>query len=133
MLALDTMDFWVGTMFIVMLALIQSLLYGWAMGIELGERELHEGAHIRVPHFVQYILKYITPVYLLAIFIGTFIMQGPGYVETLRKGGVPLYSILFILAVFAVLLMLVHSAGKRWDKEGRFDRAPRQAPPDRKG
>jgi SNF family Na+-dependent transporter len=122
MLALDTMDFWVGTMFIVMLALIQSLLYGWAMGIELGERELHEGANIRVPHFIQFILKYVTPVYLLAIFIGTFIMQGPGYMETLRNGGVPLYSIVFILAVFALLLMLIHSAGKRWDKEGRFNR-----------
>lgn len=122
MLALDTMDFWVGTMFIVALALIQSLLYGWAMGIELGERELHQGANIRVPHFVQFILKYVTPVYLLAIFVGTFITQGPGYVKTLLQGGVPLYAILFILAVFGLLLLLVHSGGKRWDKEGRFDK-----------
>jgi hypothetical protein len=94
------------------------------MGIERGERELHEGANIRVPHFIQFVLKYVTPVYLLAIFVGTFITQGPDYVKTLKEGGVPLYAILFILAVFGLLLLLVHSAGKRWDKEGRFDRLP---------
>lgn len=124
MLALDTMDFWVGTMFIVALALVQSLLYGWALGIERGEKELHKGATIRVPHFVQLILKYVTPVYLLAIFTGTFISQGPSYIETLRQGGAPLYTTLFVFFVFILLLLLVHSAGKQWDKEGRFDRLP---------
>jgi len=120
MAALDTFDFWVGTMLIFILAMIQAILYGWVFGIERGEEELHQGAHIRVPHFIQWILKYVTPVYLLAIFIGTCYTQGPTYAKILTDGGVPLYSLLFIGTIFAFLLLLVHIAGKRWDREGRF-------------
>jgi hypothetical protein len=120
MAALDTFDFWVGTMLIFILAMIQSILYGWVFGIERGEEELHQGAHIRVPRFIQWILKYVTPVYLLAIFIGTCYTNGPAYAEVLTKGGVPLYSLLFIGTIFVSLLLLVHIAGIRWDREGRF-------------
>jgi NSS family neurotransmitter:Na+ symporter len=120
--ALDTFDFWVGTLFIFMLALIQSLLYGWALGIKRGEEELLRGAQLRVPRFVQWILKYVTPVYLLAIFIGFVYSNGKSEVEKLSAGGVPLLSVGFISVIFAFLLLLVHIAGKRWDREGRFDK-----------
>jgi neurotransmitter:Na+ symporter, NSS family len=74
LVALDTMDFWIGSVLILVLALVQSLLYGWALGIDRGDEELHRGAHIRIPRFVQYMLKYIVPVYLGAILI-TFCIQ----------------------------------------------------------
>ncbi|HMP07518.1 MAG TPA: sodium-dependent transporter [Lacipirellulaceae bacterium] len=121
MAALDTLDFWVGTMLIFILAMVQALLYGWALGIDRGERELHQGAHIRIPRFVQWVLKYVTPVYLLAIFVGICFNDGASYVDTLRKGGVPLYSVLLIGSVLVFLTLLVHIAGQRWDREGRFD------------
>jgi SNF family Na+-dependent transporter len=120
MAALDTFDFWVGTMFIFILAMIQSILYGWVFGIERGEEELHRGAHIRVPYVVQWVLKYITPVYLLAIFIGICYNSGPGYWKTLSTQEVPRYSILFIGLIFIFLLLLVHIAGKRWERDGRI-------------
>ena len=120
MAALDTIDFWVGTMGIVLLALIQSILYGWVFGIERGNEELHRGAHIRIPWFVQLILKYVTPVFLLAIFLGTCITQGGSYAKTLTQGGVPLYSVLFLGLILAFLLLLVHIAGRRWENEGRL-------------
>jgi hypothetical protein len=69
MVALDTFDFWVGSVLIFLLALIQSIIYGWMFGIEAGEREAHEGAHIRIPRVVQYVLKYVVPVYLGVIFV----------------------------------------------------------------
>ncbi len=118
--ALETFDFWVGTLLIFILALIQSIIYGWAFGIERGNEELHRGAHIRVPWFVQLLLKYVTPVYLMAIFVGFCYTQGPTYAETLSRGGAPLYSVLFIGTILAFLLLLIHIAGKRWHKEGRF-------------
>ena len=123
--ALDTFDFWVGTLFIFILALIQSLLYGWALGIKRGEEELLRGAQLQVPRFVQWILKYVTPVYLLAIFIGFVYSNGKSEVEKLAQGGVPLLSVAFILGIFAFLLLLVHIAGKKWDREGRFDKLPK--------
>jgi SNF family Na+-dependent transporter len=69
MVALDTFDFWVGSVLILFLALIQSLLYGWVLGIEAGEQEAHAGAHLRIPRIVQYLLKYVVPVYLGVIFV----------------------------------------------------------------
>jgi SNF family Na+-dependent transporter len=120
MAALDTFDFWVGTMFIFILAMIQSILYGWVYGIERGEEELHRGAHIRLPHVFQLVLKYVTPVYLLAIFIGICITSGPGYWKTLSAGGVPLYSVIVLGTIFIFLILLVHIAGRRWEREGRL-------------
>lgn len=69
LVALDTMDFWVGTFLIFVLAMIQAVLYGWVLGIERGEKEAHTGAHMRIPKFVQYMLKYVTPTYLGIVFI----------------------------------------------------------------
>ena len=69
LMALDTFDFWVGTATIPLLALIQALIYGWVFGIKRGQEEAHEGAHIRIPWFVQLMLKYVVPVYLLVIFV----------------------------------------------------------------
>ncbi|TWU20070.1 sodium-dependent transporter [Bythopirellula polymerisocia] len=121
MVALDTFDFWVGTMFIFILAMIQAVIYGWVFGIQKGYEELHRGANIRVPWFVQIMLKYVTPAYLLAIFIGICITQGPDYAKTLSQGGIPLLSIMFILTIWVFLLLLINIAGKRWIAEGRFD------------
>lgn len=74
LVALDTFDFWVGNVLIFMLAFFQSVLYGWLFGIERGEREAHRGAHLRIPRVIQYVLKYVAPVYLLVIFV-TFCFQ----------------------------------------------------------
>ncbi len=72
--ALDTMDFWVGTFLIFILATIQIIVFAWVMGIDKGFEEAHRGAHIRIPRFFGFIMKYVTPVFLLAIF-GIWITQ----------------------------------------------------------
>lgn len=70
LVALDTFDFWVGTVLIFVLAMIQAVMYGWIFGIRRGHEELQRGALIRVPWAVQLLLKYVVPVYLFAIFLG---------------------------------------------------------------
>ena len=131
-LAMDTCDFWVGTFLIFVLALVQSLIYGWALGIDEGEREAHQGAHIRIPRVVQYILKYVTPLYLVAIFVGVcyreFIAEpSPGQVSRLRmlrEEPVALASVILIGLVFVFLLLLVRIADKRWRLQKRFETLP---------
>ena len=68
LVALDTFDFWVGSVLLFLLALAQSLIYGWAFGIKKAEEEAHVGAHMKIPRFVQYMLKYFVPAYLIIIF-----------------------------------------------------------------
>jgi NSS family neurotransmitter:Na+ symporter len=128
MMALDTLDFWAGTMLIFVLAMIQAFLYGWVLGIERGEKEAHEGAHLRIPRFVQYVLKYVTPLYLLAIFVGVIWTQGPSYWKTLTTDPVAGMSFGLIVLVLVFLLVTVHIAGRRWEAEGRF-KALRQTNP----
>lgn len=120
LVALDTFDFWVGTTLIFMLGMIQVFLYGWALGIEKGHKELHEGAHIRIPMFVQYIIKYVSPVYLIVIFVSFCTMNAPDYIETIKNDPVALGSILFLGGVLAFFLLLTHIAGRKWQKEGRL-------------
>jgi neurotransmitter:Na+ symporter, NSS family len=199
MVALDTMDFWIGSVLIFLLALIQSLIYGWAFGIERGEQEAHLGAHMRIPRFVQLMLKYVVPVYLIAIF-STFcwknvpshddlaatldatasaeLVEGvpsesllsvlkqqkvelpadaalkqvegsdewialapneqllltfkdakdglavwqhkPGYYENVVNDESATLAVVFIGIIVTFLLLLVHIAGRRWEKQGRI-------------
>ena len=120
LVALDTFDFWVGSVLLFVLALIQSLLYGWAFGIKRGATEAHRGAHIRIPHFVQLMLKYVVPIYLIVVLVGFCYQNLPGYVDSISENPAALSSILFIAAVLIMLLLLVHSAGRRWEAEGRL-------------
>jgi SNF family Na+-dependent transporter len=121
MKALDTFDFWIGTMLIFVLAMIQSIIYGWMFGIERGEIEAHRGANLRIPRFVQYMLKYVTPLYLVAIFIGVIFTQSESYIASIREDKVARMSILFIVGVTCFLLVMINLAGRRWKREGRFD------------
>ena len=132
--ALDTMDFWVGSVLIFILAMIQAILYGWVLGIDKGEEEAHRGANIRIPRFVQYMLKYVVPVYLLTIFIGFVIQKVPGYVKAISENPVAQGTIAFILLVLGFLLLMVHIAGRRWEKSGRLTYADSPSdPPTAKG
>jgi SNF family Na+-dependent transporter len=118
--ALDTLDFWVGTMAIFVLALFQAVIYGWVFGIKRGHEELHEGAHIRVPWIVQIVLKYVTPVYLLAIFVGFIIQDAPGYAKGIAESVVAQRSVLLMVSVLAALMILVYFAGRRWRAQGKL-------------
>jgi SNF family Na+-dependent transporter len=83
LVALDTFDFWVGTFLIYTLAMFQTIVYGWIFGIQRGEQELAQGAQLRVPRLVQYVLKYVSPVFLLVIFATFFWQEVPSKLEPL--------------------------------------------------
>ncbi|TVP79805.1 MAG: sodium:calcium symporter [Puniceicoccaceae bacterium] len=66
--ALDTMDFWVGTFLIFVLSTIQIIIFGWVLGVDKGFKLAHEGAAIRIPVFFKFVMKYVSPLFLLTIF-----------------------------------------------------------------
>ncbi len=123
MLALDTLDFWGGTMLLFVLATIQALLYGWVLGIERGEQAAHEGAHLRIPRFVQFVLKYVSPTFLLIVFAGTIVTKGPEYWHALTTKQVAGLSFGFIALLLLFILTLIHIAGRRWQTAGRLSEA----------
>lgn len=77
--ALDTLDFWVGTFLIFVLATIQVIVFGWIIGIERGFEEAHRGSVIRIPAFFKFVLKYVSPAFLLTIFTLWVLVNVFGY------------------------------------------------------
>lgn len=57
-------DDWVGTFLIVVLALFQVIAFSWIFGAKRGLKEAEEGAQLRIPGFMRFILMYIAPAYL---------------------------------------------------------------------
>lgn len=67
--ALDTLDFWVGTFMIYVLATVQIVVFAWVFGIPKGFEEAHKGSNMRIPAIFGFIMRFITPAFLLTIFV----------------------------------------------------------------
>lgn len=67
---LGELDFWAGTVGIVLFGAIQVILFAWIFGMAKGWPEITRGADIRVPRVFYYVLKYVTPVYLIVLLVG---------------------------------------------------------------
>lgn len=120
--ALDTIDFWMANFFIFIFATIQTIVFGWVLGIEKGFAELQRGAEMTIPSIFKFIIKYVSPLYLLVIFSIWCVQELPGRLKavvTLPAEGHPvvLYSVMLILAVMAFFTFVVSRANRRWDRE----------------
>ncbi len=119
--AMDTIDFWVATFGIYVLATFQVILFGWVLGVDRGFEELCRGAEIRIPPFFKYIIKYVAPIYLLTI-IGfwirsEFFIVDPGkktrFQQILDSREVQL-SLALVLMVAILFALLIAQSVKRW-------------------
>lgn len=75
--ALDTFNFWAGTVLIYILATIQIIFFGWVLGVEDGLDEAHRGAAIRIPGIFRFIIRWISPAFLITAF-SAFVVQSFG-------------------------------------------------------
>ncbi|MDR2512375.1 MAG: sodium-dependent transporter [Puniceicoccales bacterium] len=129
--AMDTMDFWVGNVGVFVLGTTVVVLWGWLVGLNKSWQELHLGASFRVPIFFRGMMRYVTPFYLLFIFVlflfekllgWDFSLANPvfkptGYVTDLFGGEtspVAQLTVGFIFLVFLAAVGLTCMAGKRW-------------------
>ena len=122
LMALDTIDFWVATFCIYVLATFQVVLFAWVLGVEEGFRELSRGAEIRIPGFVRYVIKYVSPVYLLTIFGFWFYQE---FLKTPEEGKITRLgqiaqepvaqaSVGLVVIVGVLFLLLIAQSVKRW-------------------
>jgi len=81
---LDELDFWAGTFGLVVFATIEIIIFSWIFGVKKGWEDMHLGADLKVPKIFKFILKYVTPVYMLVVLgawtyqeaIAKFLMKG---------------------------------------------------------
>jgi hypothetical protein len=111
-------DFWTGTFSLVVFALGESLVFAWIFGIDRGWQEITRGADMSVPGVFRPIIRYVTPAFILAIFVGSLFKPAGRWAEAfsalLSGEGWP-------LATDSVLGMVLHvGADARWfDAQGR--------------
>ncbi len=67
--ALDTLDFWVGTFLIFILATTQIVVFAWVFGARRGLEEAARGAVFRIPVVFLPVMKFVCPIFLIGIFV----------------------------------------------------------------
>jgi len=71
--AFDEFDFWGGTFSLVLFALLESIAFMWVFGRGRAWEEITRGAEIRIPRIFSFIATYITPLFLIVIFLGALV------------------------------------------------------------
>lgn len=66
----DEYDYWTGTVALVVFALAEIILFAWVFGMDKGWKEITDGADIKVPLIFKFIIKYVTPAFILLVFFG---------------------------------------------------------------
>ena len=122
LVALDTIDFWVGTFFILIVAGIQIVAFGWIFGIDKGLKEAHEGSNMRIPAIFGFIMKYVSPTFLLIVVAGFCVFNAPDYVEKIFADTETSADIrrtwILMLSTIGALALLVTVGAKRWRAQG---------------
>ncbi len=67
----DEYDYWAGTVSLVVFAMFETILFSWVFGMKKGWAEITRGADIKIPNVYKFIIKFVTPVMLIIIFLGS--------------------------------------------------------------
>ncbi len=109
--SLDEMDFWAGTFGLVILALMEMIIFFWIFGAEKAWEEITRGARIRIPRVFFYLMKYVTPTFLMVILAAWSYEQLPA---VLSKGDGAVWGTrLFLFGLLLLNVIAVRAAWKR--------------------
>jgi SNF family Na+-dependent transporter len=119
--SIDEFDFWAGNFFLLLFGLIEVILFAWVFGMGRAWTELHVGSDITIPRIYRFVIKYVTPLGLIAILGGWLYTEGWNtlimtqvkspdrpYILTIR---------ILLLVMFLVLCGLVWWAWRKRAKE----------------
>jgi SNF family Na+-dependent transporter len=105
----DEMDFWGGSVFLVVFALVETILFGWVIGIDKAWKDMHEGARLKVPLIYKFIIKYVTPLYILVI-LGVWLWQD--WLPIITMKNVPAENVGYVLGTrIGILVLFIILAG----------------------
>ena len=129
--AMDTLDTWVGTLFVYVLATTQTILFGWVLGPEKGMAELDRGAAMRVPRVLGFLVRWVCPIYLGVLFVAFLFDQlwtkGGGMFAAVFTDAVVAASVGFMGLVIAGTLAAIHFSVPRWQRRAEAEQAQEDA------
>jgi neurotransmitter:Na+ symporter, NSS family len=119
--AIDTIDFWAGTLGIVLVALITTLLFSWVWGVDAGLAELRRGAEIPLPPGLGFVMRWVTPLALLIILswfaLGEYAnySKDAGVIRALLDDTGAQLAAGWMLGTFLLYLGIARRGMPRWD------------------
>ena len=113
----DELDFWGGTFCLVLFATVESILFAWVFGMDKAWDEIHHGADLRVPRIYKFIIKYVTPLFLLILMGWWFARE---WLPLIMMSNVAVENRAYIFGtrallvmVFLAIVMMVKAAWKK--------------------
>jgi neurotransmitter:Na+ symporter, NSS family len=76
--AFDEFNFWAGTFCLVLFGLVEAFVFAWIFGIDRGWEELTRGADIRVPRIFRFLIRWVTPPFILLVFLAALVKPDGG-------------------------------------------------------
>lgn len=109
--AFNEFDYWAGTIALVVFAMVEIILFAWVFGMTKGWEEITRGADIKVPKIFKFIIKFVSPVFLIIVFVGA----APGIWENITKeiSGYAFLARILMIVLFLGICVLVYIAAKK--------------------
>lgn len=113
-----TIDDWVGTFLIFILAGVQIICFSWIFGAERGLEEAHRGALTRIPPLYRFVIKYVAPAYLIVVFLAFCHSNLGTWIHEVRTSPLRQGALALVAAVLAFLIVCLRIGEKRWRAAG---------------
>ncbi|HOJ40010.1 MAG TPA: sodium:calcium symporter, partial [bacterium] len=116
----DELDFWGGTFSLVVFATTEAILFAWVMGIDKAWTEMHAGSSIKLLGVYRFVMRYITPLFLLAILLAWTWQQA---IPVFLLRGTSPENVPYLICTRFLLLLLLFGlylmAQRVWSKKGK--------------
>ena len=113
-----TIDDWVGTFLIFVLAMVQIICFAWVFGIDRGWAEAHAGAQMRMPKIYKPIMKYVAPLYLILVFFAFCYQNLGSWIDAVRQEPLRQGALALIGATILLLVVCTWIGERRWRAAG---------------
>ncbi len=119
---LGVWDYWAGTFGLVVFATLEVILFVYVFGMDRAWKTMHDGADLKIPIIYKFIMKWITPLFLVTLLVWWGITEAiPKLLmkdlaaNGLTRADIPYLwaSRLLIVLLLAIGLYLIHRAWKR--------------------
>ncbi|MCX6825847.1 MAG: sodium-dependent transporter, partial [candidate division Zixibacteria bacterium] len=114
---LDDLDFWGGNVIIVLGATMEIILLSWVFGIDKAWDEMHLGARMRLPKIFKFIIRYVTPTFLILI-LGYWLVSD--WWKVITMADIPRENVPYVLGIrlllLAILLLFIYLVWYAWRK-----------------
>jgi hypothetical protein len=74
--AADEIDLWGFQFCLLAFGMIEAVLFSWVLGVDQGWEEMNRGADIRIHRVFKFIIRYVTPTFLIVLLVLWFVIGG---------------------------------------------------------